>query len=392
MRTNRRLSQVCAAVSLLGLHPSCSASHEKSPLDDVSPAESNGAPQGGTGATGTDGGVNSGGSAVDPTQPAAPGVAPIFAPKFPGAGTSGDDAPLTNGELCDYVPANGAPSPNDITTCFFGPNNPVPAATLEQVLECVDGSDVVHVRLSFNPNFVDNTYGSGAIGWPHRRGHTWADLYKSDHAEIQMLDDSGKAVLQFKLDYVSADPLAESGYASQGVSGGDGSVSLGNPAWILDYATSIDKNLNERGYAGYVVDSPATDANYTANPAAPAWDFRVVYEAWVDVSAFGAAGFGGASIEYVHASPAKGGSDTIEVTPGKCPPPFCTNPDGCGTSPPPDQACVPAPDAPCGNGGEPPPPPVEECVPTPDAPCGTGGGGPPGTPDPCANGGCPAPF
>jgi hypothetical protein len=249
---------------------------------------------------------------------------------------------------------------------------------------------VVHIRLSFNPDFVDNTYGTGSIGWPHRRGHTWKDLEKSDHAEIVMHDESGAVVLQFKLDYVSADPSAASGFGSLGVAGGDGAVSVGNPAWILDHSTSIDKNLNERGYASYLVDSPATDADYTPNPAAPEWDYRMVYEAWVDVGAFGAAGFGGARIEYVHASPAKGGSDTIEVEPGKCPPPLCTDPDGCGVSPPPDEQCVPQPDAPCNtNPPPPPPPPEEECVPQPDAPCGVGEGGPPATPGGCDGADCP---
>jgi hypothetical protein len=295
--------------------------------------------------------------------------------------------------LCDYVPANGAPSPDDITKCFFGPDSAVPAATLEQVLECVEGTDVMHIRLSFNPQFVDNTYGTGAIGWPHRRGHTWADLYKSDHAEIVMVDANDAVVLQFKLDYVSADPIAPSGYASLGVSGGDGSVITGDPAWIVDVSTSIDKNLNERGYASYLLDSPATDADYTPNPAAPEWDYRVVYEAWIDVDAFGVAGFGGASIEYVHASPAKGGTDTIEVKPGKCPPPLCIDSDGCGSSPPPPEQCVSQPDVPCRTQPPvPPAPPEGECVSQPDAPCAAGGGTGGGSTDPCVGGECPVVF
>ena len=63
---------------------------------------------------------------------------------------------------------------------------------------------------------------------------------------------------------------------------------------IVDFNTSISRNFNERGYGTYTVDSPATDADYTPNAAAPDWDFRVVYEAWIDVDAFGASGFGDA--------------------------------------------------------------------------------------------------
>jgi hypothetical protein len=116
------------------------------------------------------------------------------------------------------------------------------------------------------------------------------------------------------------------------------------------------------------VDSPATDANYTPNPQAPAWDFRVVYEAWIDVAAFGAAGFGGATIEYVHASPAKGGEDTLHVKPGDCPcppdDPKCTPPtmlDGGTSCPPDDPKCT-------GYGGAPGTPPSSFCAAHPSDP------------------------
>jgi hypothetical protein len=388
--TSRLLRGPAASALLLALMAACAG--EKQPgdagIDEAKPARARTDGDGGSDTLDAGAGAGSDaqpGTGQDPNQPAAPGVPPSFAPSFPGAGNSGVGTPLTNGELCDYVPANGAPSPNNITKCFLGPNNPVPAATLEQVLECVDGKDVVHIRLTFNPSFVDNTYGTGAIGWPQRRGHTWRDLEKSDHAEILIKDASGNTVLQFKLDYVSADPTQPSGYGSLGVRGGEGSVSIGNPAWVLNASSSIDANLNDRGYTGYLVDSPATDANYTPNPAAPGWDYRVVYEAWIDVAALGSAGFGGASIEHVHASPAKGGSDTVEVKEGKCPPGFCNNPDGCGSTPPRDAGCVPGPDLPC-DGNPPTPPPRDAgCVPGPDLPCD---GDPPNPPPSCDGGKC----
>jgi hypothetical protein len=367
---------ISALLGLLGAGAGCSGDDDAAggagdPSGPGSGADDgSGDPNGSTGdPSGTDDGSGAGGGPVaDPGVPAAPGVPPTYTPNFPGAGTSGDDAPLTNGMLCDFVAGDTAPTPDELTVCFFGNGNPVPAATLEQVLECVDGADSIHVRLTFNPDFVDNTYGTGAIGWSHNRGHTWRDLWKSDHAEIQLTNDAGEVVFQFKLDYVTADPSQPSGWGSLGVSGGEGEVLVGDPAWLLDWNTSISRNLNERGYDAYLVDSPATDANYTANSETPDWDYRVVYEAWIDVAALGNSGFGGAKIEHVHASPAKGGMDTIEVEGDDCPPGFCTDPDGCYEGPPPPPPCSLDPDAPCGDsrldGGEPPPPPD---MTTPDA-------------------------
>ena len=88
---------------------------------------------------------------------------------------------------------------------------------------------------------------------------------------------------------------------------------------MLAVATSLDRDLNGCGYC-YTVDSPATDASYTPNPATPRWDYRIVYEVWVDAAAFGAAGPGDTLIENVHASPSKAASNTISVTKKGCPP------------------------------------------------------------------------
>jgi len=357
--TKRGLIMLAAGALALG---ACSGDDEPGSEAGAGTTAGAAGSSGASGAAGSSGGGGSG-STADPNQPAAPGVRPTFIPSFPGSGTSGDDAPLTNGELCDYVPLNGAPTPNEITTCFFEDGDPLPAATMEQVLECVDGTDVVHIRLTFHPTFVDNTYGANAIGWgaddaaddpmmeppmmmgmmgkppkPAKgRNRNYEQLVGSDHAEIVLKDESGETVMQFKLDYISEDPDAPSGYASLGVLGGDGEMIVGDAAWVLDYQTSIETNLNDRGYGSYIVDSPATDADYTPNPETPEWDYRYVFEAWVDVDAFGAAGFGTALIESVHASPSKADSNTIEVEPGECP---CdpTQPDiECTPSDPPDE-------------------------------------------------------
>jgi hypothetical protein len=50
---------------------------------------------------------------------------------------------------------------------------------------------------------------------------------------------------------------------------------------------------------------------------------------WIDASAFDSRGFGSATMQSVHASPAKGGENSIEVVPGDCPEGWCVEPGGC---------------------------------------------------------------
>lgn len=377
MRT--RWSAIGLALLLI---PACSADKRRvagSPDEsgDTPSSDSSGAGSGSSarpGAAGSSNSTNPGGG----NQPGPSGSVPIF----PGAGTGNGSMPLVGGMICDAVAGqHNTKVVKPMTGCLLAPNRAAAAATLEQVLECASGHDAVHLRLTFDPAFVDNTYGVNSIGWPHKRGHTFdRDLIKSDHAEIIVNDAAGAVAVRFKLDYVSADPSRPSGYGSLGVRGGDGAMEVGDPAWIVAWNTSISRNLNERGYASYTVDSPATDADYTPNPQAPEWDFRVVYEAWVDVAAFGNAGFGGATIEYVHASPAKGGEDTLHVKPGDCPcepddkrcTPPTTIPDG-GVCEPDDPKCT-------GTGGTGQP---DGGVCEPDDPkcTGTGGVGGSGGPD-----------
>ena len=310
---------------------------------------------------------------------------------FPGSGTSTDAAqPLQNGELCDAVAGAAVATAGDVTRCFFTPDDRQnPAATVEQVLECAEGTNTLHLRLTFDPHFVDNTYGDGSIGWPQKRGHRFRDLTGSDHAELVVLDGDGEVALQFKIDYLTADATAVSGFASLGVDGGDGAVVAGSREHIVATATSLEKNLNERGYSDYIEHSPITDESYAPNPDAPEWDYRMVYEAWIDLEAFGAAGFSGAFIDFVHASPSKGSSDTIEVTPDDCPPgwdPKCEDPAECADTPPGEEECEPGLDEDCGDGT---PPntgtPLDPCMDDdPDTFCGDG------TPPDVPNGGEPA--
>jgi hypothetical protein len=214
----------------------------------------------------------------------------------------------------------------------------LPAATIEYIEETTNGQSYFRFRVTFNPNFVDNTYGVNSIGWPHVRGHRYSDLVKSDHCELQLFNAAGDLSLHFKMDYITENPARMCGYGTLGVHGGDGLMLVGNPAYVLAVSTSLDRNLNGCGYCkspacngDCTVDSPATDANFTTNPQAPNWDFRVVYDVWIASEAFGASGFGKANISYVHASPAKGGTDTINVSSKPCPPNWDNPYPGSGT-------------------------------------------------------------
>jgi hypothetical protein len=282
------------------------------------------------------------GSELDDSPRTGTLAAPVTS--FPGAGTSGAALPLSaalapeSSADCDPQPTPSA-SPSEAqvqTVCFYDPGTPdVPAATIEQVIEVVDNSEWVHVRLTLNPDFVDNTYGENAIGWGDdeaarrdrergpgrgRGAHTFRDLLGSDHAEMQLLDGDGVIALQFRIDYISESADAASGYASLGVGGGEGKLIIGEPEWVLAATTSLDRNLNACGLGSFSENSPVTDALYSADPSATDWDYRVAYEIWVSAEAFGASGFGSTLIENVHASPSKLASNTVDVQPAPCPP------------------------------------------------------------------------
>jgi hypothetical protein len=151
---------------------------------------------------------------------------------FPGAGTGNAGIALPSSGVCDaVVRTHNLHVVTPKTKCMKAVGTDYLAATLEQVLECIEGKDTVHLRLTFDPGFVDNTYGTGSIGWPHRRGHTFVkDLTKSDHAEIAATSGDGSAAIRFKLDYISALAGTPSGFGSLGVRGGDGSMLLGDAA------------------------------------------------------------------------------------------------------------------------------------------------------------------
>lgn len=197
--------------------------------------------------------------------------------------------------------------------CYSSPTNP--NVTAKQTWSVNSTAGTVTIRTTFAKTFVDNTYGANAVGWGSK-GHKFNDLVGSDHVQLALYDANNVKKLEFSIDYISASSAAPSGYKTLGVTGGDGKMILGNSSDVLSARTSLDSNFNGYGYV-LTSNSPATDPNYTPNPAYPKWIFEVWYEVTVKLSAF-SSGFGRAQISDVHASPSKTGNNTEVVNPGPC--------------------------------------------------------------------------
>jgi hypothetical protein len=180
--------------------------------------------------------------------------------------------------------------------------------------------DAVDVVIVFNPVFTDLTYGTSSIGWNPKRPHTFKDLYQSDHAQVSFLNGDGTEVFMANIDLISESADAASGYASLGITGGDGAILTGNVSDVLSVGTSMDDNINYYGYELFN-NSPATDSAYTPDPEYPFWEFYAVYRISVKPEIFGESGYGGAFMTYVHSSPAKTSSDTYDLTEKPGPPP-----------------------------------------------------------------------
>ncbi len=342
-------------------------------------------PGGGSGGAAGQGGSSSTGTALKPFagmgtdwRPLTPGCGPDTARQCGGACEA---APNTTGQVirppalfCFGASSDGGildPTPDD------------PAAIIEQTIETLNGVSFVHIRVTFDPAFVDNTYGANAsAGWfatvngKTGKGHTFStDLTNSDHIDLLLTDGTGATVMQFGEDYIHSltatpkkgtggspslpDAGIGCGYANLGVTGGDGEMILGKSTDVLAVASSIDRNLSGCGYcqsaactAGTTgigdgdctINSPATDSAYTPNPLTPKWNYAVVYEVWINAAAFGSAGFGQAYITYVHASPSKAGQNTLYVEPTPCPPRWFECPPG--------QTCPPSGAGGVGAGGQ----------------------------------------
>ncbi|HEY5962361.1 MAG TPA: hypothetical protein VIV60_37650, partial [Polyangiaceae bacterium] len=241
---------------------------------------------------------------------AATGVAPYdgmgvgWRPLTPGCGPG--TAKQCGGSCEQQADPNGKVLRSPASFCFgadpsksvVDPTPEDPAAMIEQVIESQNGVSYVHIRVTFDPAFVDNTYGANAhSGWfasangKAGKGHTFnGDLTGSDHIELLLTDASGATVMSFGEDYISSlsgdggpkpppgdkpgpgagpgqvsatggatsatsatsaagtSSDAACGYTNLGVTGGDGKMMLGDASNVLAVASSIDRNLNGCGY------------------------------------------------------------------------------------------------------------------------------------------------
>jgi hypothetical protein len=206
-----------------------------------------------------------------------------------------------------------------------------------------DGSGNLNIVYDQFPAPNDNSYGVNAVGWG-TKGHTFGNLTGSDKAGIQLRDAGGIVRLSFNMDYMSAKTGTPSGYASLGVTGGDGSMVVGTAAGIT-VTTSLAKNLNgpdglsgggfcvalncSGGGTNLLVDSPPTVSNtsYDLPAGSPygAWDFHDTYFATISAAKLAAIGFNAGTwtvepnLTVLHNSPSKpcpdaGGACNVAVT------------------------------------------------------------------------------
>ncbi|MCB9556069.1 MAG: hypothetical protein H6707_08195 [Deltaproteobacteria bacterium] len=228
--------------------------------------------------------------------PGAPGSTPV------------SDLPLGGGRTCFCPVSTGNPN------YTLGS---APLATISTSEVTRDGKAALYAKLTFSTRFNDNTYGtqSSPCWRDTKKGdHKFKDLVGSDAAELKFTCD-GKLVLGAVIDYISETSSTPSGYDSLCVSGGDGRLTAGRAQDVLGCTTSLAENFNSYGYV-LTNDSPLFN-DYQPPTAQPNWQFAVSYGIWVDKAAL--TGDCQVRVDYVHASPACGGSNSVDVEPCACP-------------------------------------------------------------------------
>jgi hypothetical protein len=183
----------------------------------------------------------------------------------------------------------------------------------------------VHAKFITSTSINDNSFGTNIVNWD--RNHNFSDLVGSDKAIFEIYDEGGNMVMDFDLDYIGVQRDSISGYASLGIDGGDGDLRSGQAAWLLNFNTSLTRNLNQFGYGSYKINSPETvnDTSYTVvNSPDENWIFEMIYEVTIAKAAFGTSGFVGLSsiqVPDLHNSPSK--IDLKHVDIFNCEPPEC---------------------------------------------------------------------
>lgn len=202
-------------------------------------------------------------------------------------------------------------------------NPPCPAGSFTYRFNA--GGDL-EIKYDQFPAPNDNSYGANAVGWPN--GHKFNDLVGSDHAGFQLVDGANTVKLSFNVDYISAVSTAPSGYASLGVSGGDGKMLVGTASGITA-TSSLANNLNnvnipglfsashvqQFGSVNVLVNSPPTDPQHLtysiSDPTLAGWDFHDTYYVTISAAKLASIGFDASTWQVLpnatqlHNSPAK---------------------------------------------------------------------------------------
>ncbi len=178
----------------------------------------------------------------------------------------------------------------------------------------VDGAGDVYIAFNQPTDLVDNSYGTGQVGWgagsPSGKNHKFTDLLNSDQAEFFIKNAAGDVILDVTLDY-----LMETGAEPSGYGAGIKSEVPSGTGYIMEIGTSLDYNFNDKGYE-LTTNSPDTvsDSDYTlVDGTYEGWIFDVTYELKISGDAFEPGGFDVSklTIDLVHDSPNKMGKNKV---------------------------------------------------------------------------------
>jgi len=197
-----------------------------------------------------------------------------------------------------------------------------------------------YLAFVYNPDVVnDNSYapkGTKLLTWRTKNGdfkaegneHKFGDLLGSDHLKARIHDGNGTEVLDFRIDLIAMNDKLTPMYASCGHYKDysdyrdkcEADVMVGDPAMILDSATSTEWNLHYSNYSDETnkdkMKSPDIDYDLyietgeyvviepTASDPYP-WEFMMIYEWKINASVLEGNGLGEVEIHDVHNSPYK---------------------------------------------------------------------------------------
>ncbi|MCW3107978.1 MAG: conserved repeat domain protein [Segetibacter sp.] len=198
--------------------------------------------------------------------------------------------------------------------CFASPESSKAGTVFAKTTVTYNSNNTVTIRTTLAKTFVDNTYGTGVVGWPGNN-HKFNHLVTSDMLQLALYDGSMKK-MEFKMDYFSESSAYPSGYGTTGVTSNDGEMMTGNVSDIISVKTSLTENFNTYGYK-LTENSPSTNSSYSPNSSYPNWIYDVWYEVTIKRSAF-ISGTVKPVISGLHASPSKTGKDSEPLVPVPC--------------------------------------------------------------------------